>query len=75
MRRRPARPLDSLRQSPGTEYAPPGSPKLYTVPSFYAAFLTGSSHCPENDSSLKGDVWMGDSLGSLNLIKPKPVAS
>ena len=34
-----------------------------------------SSQWPENDSSLNGDVSMGESLGSLIFIKPKPVAS
>jgi hypothetical protein len=34
-----------------------------------------NSQWPENDSSLNGDVSMGDSVGSLILIKPKPVAS
>jgi len=29
----------------------------------------------ENDSSLKGDVSMGDNLGSLIAMKPKPAAS
>ena len=32
-------------------------------------------HLPEKDSSLNGDVSMGDNLGSLIFIKPKPVAS
>jgi hypothetical protein len=30
---------------------------------------------PENDSSLNGDVSIGDNVGSLILIKAKPVAS
>ena len=34
-----------------------------------------NSQWPENDLSLNGDVSMGDSLGSLIVIKPKPVAS
>jgi hypothetical protein len=34
-----------------------------------------NSQWPENDSSLNGDVSMGDNFGSLILMKPKPVAS
>jgi hypothetical protein len=34
-----------------------------------------NSQWPENDSSLNGDVSMGDNTGSLIFIKPKPVAS
>jgi hypothetical protein len=30
---------------------------------------------PVNDSSLNGDVSMGDNRGTLIFIKPKPVAS
>ena len=32
-------------------------------------------HFPWNDSSLNGDVSMGDNRGTLIFIKPKPVAS
>ena len=32
-------------------------------------------HLPKNDSSLNGDVSMGDNLGSLIYMNPKPVAS
>ena len=34
-----------------------------------------NSQWPENDSSLNGDVSMGDNVGSLIFMKPKPVAS
>ena len=37
--------------------------------------LNASCHLPLNDSSLNGDVSMGDNRGTLIFMKPKPVAS
>ena len=37
--------------------------------------LSATRHLPENDSSLNGEVSIGDNLGTLILMKPKPVAS
>ena len=37
--------------------------------------LNASRHLPWKDSSLNGDVSMGDNLGTLIFMKPKPVAS
>jgi len=36
---------------------------------------TEEVYLDENDSLLKGDVSMGDNLGSLIAMKPKPAAS
>jgi len=38
------------------------------------ARATEEVYLGRNDSSLKGDVSMGDNLGSLIAIKPKPAA-
>ena len=39
------------------------------------ARLTLTSHLPENDSSVNGEVSIGDNRGSRILMKPKPVDS
>ena len=48
---------------------------ILNVPRWRANGRSAYRHLPGNDSSLNGDVSMGDNLGTLIFMKPKPVDS
>jgi hypothetical protein len=71
------RPVDTRRASHRRRFRAKLRSRLWSLPEAVSTqgSLWGRSQWRENDSSLNGDVSMGDSLGTLIFIKPKPVAS